>query len=235
MDIGAGSQPVTLTRRGLRLGVRRMLPLTLVIVPFAFAFGAAAVARGLSPLEASLMSAAVFAGASQFAALDLWAQPLPYLSIAVTVFAVNARHFLMGAALSPWVNAVPGPQRTLSLALMADLNFADAHRAFREGSRDVGILLGGGVFLWVVWLLGTAGGAAAGSQIGNLERFGLDLVMASFFAALVTGEVRQGTRLLPLVVAAGTAVAVADALPAGWSIVVAALAGGLTGAWQRVR
>ncbi|MFW5834124.1 MAG: AzlC family ABC transporter permease [Pseudomonadota bacterium] len=230
-----GTDAATLTGQGMIMGARRLLPLTLVVVPFGFAFGAAGVERGLSAFEAMLMSALVFAGASQFATLELWTQPLPLLSIAVTVFAVNARHLLMGAALSPWVHPLPWYRSGPALVLMADVNFADAHRAFREGSRDVGILLGGGLFLWVIWVVGTAGGIALGNQLGNLQRFGLDLVMASFFAALVTGEIRQGTRLLPVVVAAVTAVLAMQVLEVGWSIVVAAIGGGLTGAWLRVR
>jgi predicted branched-subunit amino acid permease len=235
MDVGGDNGPARLTGRGLLQGARRMLPLTVVVVAFAFAFGVAAVERGMSGLEALAMSAAVFAGASQFAILELWSQPLPILSIAVTVFAVNARHFLMGAALSPWVNPLPWYQRLPALALMADLNFADTHRAFREGSRDVGILLGGGLCLWALWVGGTALGVLVGTGLGDLERFGLDLVMASFFAALVTGEVRQGTRLLPIAVAATTAILAMQVLDAGWSIVLGGIAGGLTGAWQRVR
>lgn len=235
MDGGDGTRRVSLTRRGAADGARRMLPLALVVLPFAFAFGAAAVAQGLTPLEAALMSGAVFAGASQFAVLDLWTQPLPQLSIAITVLAVNARHVLMGAALSRWLDGLPWSQRAPALGLMADINFAESHRAFREGSQDAGVLLGSGLFLWALWLLGTIGGAAAGASIGDLQRFGLDLVMASFFAALVTGEVRRGTRLLPLLVAATTAVLALQVLAVGWSIVVAAVMGGAVGAWQRVR
>lgn len=235
MDGRVTGADATLTWSGMKLGVQRLVPLTLVVVPFGFAFGAAAIERGLTVAEALVMSAVVFAGASQFAVLELWSHPLPILSIAVTVFAVNARMVLMGAALSPWVNQVPLPQRALSLSVMTDINFADTHRAFREGANDVGILLGGGLFLWLIWLLGTAGGAAAGTGLGNLERFGLDLVMASFFAALVTGEVRQGSRLLPIVVAACTAVLAMQVVDAGWSVVLAGIAGGLTGAVQRAR
>ena len=49
------------------------------------------------------MSVAIYAGASQFAALDLWYAPLPLATLALTVLAVNARHILLGASLAPWL------------------------------------------------------------------------------------------------------------------------------------
>ncbi|EWH03138.1 AzlC family ABC transporter permease [Halomonas sp. BC04] len=70
---GQGAQDAQLDLAGIIVGIRRMAPLCLFVVVFGLAFGVAALSRGLSGLEAMLMSALVFAGASQFAALELWA------------------------------------------------------------------------------------------------------------------------------------------------------------------
>ena len=64
-------------------------------------FGALAVGKGLSVAEAGLMSLLVFAGGAQFAALQLWAYPVPVLALAVSAFLVNTRHILLGASLNP--------------------------------------------------------------------------------------------------------------------------------------
>ena len=50
----------------------RLFPISLFVVAFGAAFGLAATQKGLLPLEAMLMSTTVFAGASQFAATDMW-------------------------------------------------------------------------------------------------------------------------------------------------------------------
>ncbi len=220
---------VRLTSNGVRLGIRRLLPIALFVVPFGIAFGAAAVAHGLAPYQAIAMSASVFAGAAQFAALDMFADPLPFLSLAMVVLAINARHLILGAALSRWVNNLSGGKRLLSLSVLSDANFAEAHRAFKCGEEDVGILLGGGLVLWANWVAGTAIGALAGSSIGNLDRFGIDVVMAAYFAAAVSTEMRDRRSVPPLAIAALIAVTTADAVPAGWNIIAGALAGGLTG------
>ncbi|WP_228709322.1 AzlC family ABC transporter permease [Raoultella terrigena] len=53
-----------------------------------------------------MMSLLVFAGYAQFAALGLWGEPVPLVTLAATVFAINARHLLMGATLYPRLSAM---------------------------------------------------------------------------------------------------------------------------------
>jgi predicted branched-subunit amino acid permease len=94
--------PVTFTRAGLAVGVRRTLPIALGDFAFGLVFGVVARQAGLSLSESVLMSGLVFAGAAQFIAIGLWTAPLPIVSLIVTTLVVNLRHLLMGAALRPW-------------------------------------------------------------------------------------------------------------------------------------
>lgn len=237
MDEAGNTQapPMRLSGAGVAEGARRILPVSVFVVPFGVAFGAAAIDRGLTPAEAIAMSATVFAGASQFAAIDLWGSPMPFLSVALVVLAVNARHLILGAALSPWLNPVPPRRRFLALAFLTDANFADSRAAFANGARDAGILLGGGIVLWATWLVGTATGALLGNAIGALDRWGIDVVMVAFFAALVVGGLSSRAQVPPVAIAVVVAVATLDVLPTGWNVVVAALAGGLAGGLGGVR
>ena len=57
---------------GLWQGVRFVLPVLPGAAVFGAAFGAVAAAKGLSFTEAVLMSAIVFAGASQLVAMEIW-------------------------------------------------------------------------------------------------------------------------------------------------------------------
>ena len=82
--MGETTQPV-----GFRDGVVDMAPLLIGLVPIALVFGALAATKGMSPLEVVLMSSLVFAGGSQFVALELWAEPLPVLLLWVSALLVN--------------------------------------------------------------------------------------------------------------------------------------------------
>jgi hypothetical protein len=73
----------------------------LASLPFGIGFGVAATQKGLTALEATLMSVTVMAGTAQMVALDVWAQPLPLIALAVSVFVAKLRYFVMGAALQP--------------------------------------------------------------------------------------------------------------------------------------
>ncbi|MFK7791979.1 MAG: AzlC family ABC transporter permease [Devosiaceae bacterium] len=228
-DPTIASNVPTFTLHGMVRGGQRLLPVSAFVFPFGVAFGAAAIETGLSVDQAILMSMTMFAGASQFAALDLWQTPLPFLSLALVVLAVNARHFILGAAISPYVNPLPAKHWFASLMVLSDVNFADSYQAMKQGERDAGHLMGGGLVLWSVWAIATTVGVFAGSLIGDLQRFGVDVVMAAFFAALAIGMVPNFRRAIPVLVACLVAVFSMDVLASGWNIIAAALAGGLAG------
>lgn len=225
----ADSKPaVVLTLPGTLRGARRLLPVSLFVIPFGIAFGVAAGEQGLSPAQTIAMSLLVFSGVAQFAALEFWRDPIAYLSLTLVVLAVNGRLVIMGAALSPWLNRLPPARRLFVLGFLSDPNFADSQPALQKGERDLGILFGGGLIIWLIWVAGTAVGALGGKAIGNLEAFGFDVVMACFFAAIVAGQLRGAARIAPVVVACAVAVLTLDLLPTGWNVILAALAGGLT-------
>jgi 4-azaleucine resistance transporter AzlC len=219
----------TFTLAGVIAGARLLAPLAVFVVPFGLAFGLAATQKGIDPWIAILMSGIVFAGASQFAALDLWAHPLPVAAILITTGIVNARHLLYGAALYPWLAPVPRGPRYAMLAVMTDLAWSATMQASAKGERDAGILLGGGVLLWIVWILSTAVGAFLAAGIGDPKRYGLDVVMVAFFAASLAGLWRGRSDVAPWIAASAAALAGLWLLPTGWHVIVGALAGGLVG------
>lgn len=94
---------VHLSRKGVVTGMRRLFPVAIFVIPFGLAFGAAASEAGLHPAQSIALSVLTFSGAAQFAALDFWSDPIAFGSLALVVLALNARHVIMGAALSPWV------------------------------------------------------------------------------------------------------------------------------------
>lgn len=215
--------------------MRRLALLSLFVLPYGVAFGVAAVEAGFTPLQSIGMSAMTFSGAAQFAVLEFWPHPVAFGSLALVALAVSARLIVMGAALSPWINQLPAPSRFGAIVLMSDANFADTETAFRRGERDLGVLLGGGLIFWITWVLGTAAGAAGGSLIGDPARFGIDVVMACFFGAVVVGmiEAEPDWRVtIPPVLAAGVAsILLLGWLPVGWNVIVAALVGAAVGAF----
>lgn len=224
---------VCLSKRGIVRGFNQLLVISLLFVtPFGIAFGAASVEQGFTAWQSIVMSVFVFAGASQFAVLEVWQSPIPYLQIAIICFVVNARHIILGAALSPWINRLSLKQQLYAIIVLSDANFANSKTRFRNGENDVGILLGGGIVLWLVWVIGTVIGAYLGTAMGSLQTYGIDVVMMSFFAALTVADLKTRYNFFPIAIACLVAVLTMDVLPSGMNIIVAAFCGGFIGMFR---
>jgi 4-azaleucine resistance transporter AzlC len=218
---------VCLTAHGTWRGFLGLLPVASFSIPFGMGFGAAATESGLSVIESVVMSMFVFSGAAQFSMLPFLSAPAAYLSVALVVLAVSARHVVMSAALGPWLNQLPLGRRFIVMAWLSDPNFATAQPALRNGHRDMGILLGGGLALWLCWICGTLVGAVSGHALVDVRVFGIDALMLCFFAAVLAGYLGNWKTWSPIALSALSAIVLAHILPQGWNIIVAALAGAM--------
>lgn len=225
------STKTQLDAKGTWLGFKRLLPLSIFVAVFGMAFGLAAIQTGLTRFEALLMSGLVFAGASQFAALELWQQEIPLLAVMLTTFAINARHLLMGASLYPWLCEIPARRRYALLTVISDANWAMGVQDYQRGERNLGILLGGGLALWVSWMLGTVLGLMLTQGIPDPKALGLDMVLGCFLLTMAVGGKKNLRTLVIWSVAGGVALLAFWWLPPNSHVVAGALAGGLVGAF----
>jgi len=75
-------------------GLRAIAPLVVAAFPIALVFGALAAQKGLTAFETMLMSSVVFAGGSQFVAIDFWASPVPWVALTVSALLVGVSRAL---------------------------------------------------------------------------------------------------------------------------------------------
>lgn len=224
------SAETRLDLRGTWLGFQRLLPLSVFVAAFGVAFGLAAAQTGLTKFEALLMSGLVFAGASQFAALELWQAEIPLLALVMTTFAINARHLLMGASLYPWLSELPVGQRYGILTLISDANWALAAQDYARGERNLGILFGGGLAIWLTWVGGTLLGLLLTQGIPDPQAWGLDMVLGCFLLTMALGGKKNFRQLVIWTVAGAVTLAAFYWLPSNLHVILGALAGGLVGA-----
>lgn len=220
-------------KRGLIDG----LPVIIAVIAFGGVFGAVAAERGLSLWDAVFLSAAVFAGASQFTALQFWEHPLPYATILLIVVAVNFRHILYSAALGKRLDNFSWPAKFFSFFFVSDPTFALAEKRFEEGEKnpdDVGLtayyFLGASLGIYPVWVVTTAIGHIFGGLIENPERYGIDFVLPIYFLVLLIGF-RARANWFWVCVSSGTAAFIALlTLGSPWHISIGALVGIAVGA-----
>lgn len=217
-------------------GVRRALPVVLSALPFGLLFGALAVDNGLSIGQAVLMSATVFAGASQMVGLELFGTDASAWLIAASIFVVNVRHLLYSATLGRRMTGFSSGQKAVSFFLLTDPQFAEAEReAEATGGFSFAWYLGVGVAFYGMWQAGTLTGAVFGRLIPDPERWGIDFLLTIYFLGLVMGF-RKRAFWLPVVAVSALASVVAIKLVGSpWHISVGALAGVLFAAAFGVR
>jgi len=215
--------------RKVRSEFFRLLPISLFVVAFGAAFGLAAVQKGLEPLQTLLMSTTVFAGASQFAAVDMWGSEVSLIPLMAVVFAINSRHLLMGASLYPMLREMPPGRRYSLLLLLTDANWAVSAQEYQGGKRNLEVILGGGLAIWLAWIFGTWLGVYFGGLLKDPQSLGLDMVLGCFLLAMALGGEKSPRILVAWAVAAASSLAAWKWLPPNIHVVVGALAGGAVG------
>jgi 4-azaleucine resistance transporter AzlC len=206
-------------------GAGAIAPAVVAVIPFGLLLGALAAEKGLSPLEVALMSGLVFAGGSQFVALDLWTSPAAWASLGFAALLVNLRHVLMGASITRSMGAFGRPAKVVALLLLADEIWALAERRAVTVKLTPAYFFGLGGFLYANWLLWTTLGAVIGASLGDPARFGFDFAFTAIFIGLIAGF-RRAPAFVPVVAASAFAAVVArEAVSGPVSIAAGAAAG----------
>jgi predicted branched-subunit amino acid permease len=85
--------------------------------------------------------------------------------------------------------------------------------------------------MWFAWVGATVAGHAFGQVLGNPAQFGIDFILAAFFATMAVEFLRRRSSLMPFVVGVGVAIVVERVAPGPWYILAGAAAGSAAGAY----
>ena len=177
-------------REGLRDGV----PIGLGYLSVSFGLGIAAVAAGLSPLIALIISMTNETSAGQKAGLDLIADCLPLaegiLTMILSQFIINLRYSLMGISLSQRLDgSFTTPWRMLLAFSITDEIFAVA--STKKEMVGVYYFAGLGCIPYIGWAAGTLLGALAGTLLPETVRGCLGLMLYGMFIAIIIPPARR--------------------------------------------
>lgn len=228
------------TPKGVWRGFIIGQPLTLGTLTYGIAFGLLAGEIGLSALEAVLMSAAVYSGSAQLAALTMMQDASPWTNaglsaMAATIIIVNARYFLYGATLRPWLGQATPVQAYSTLFILGDGNWILSTRAHQGGEHDAGFILGSGLAMFLGWVIGTLLGSLLGVLLSNPALLGLDFLLVSFCAAASVAMFGGQRDIVVLIAAAACSLLVSTLASGGWPIIAAGVAGAVVAYVRQLR
>ncbi|MEL6814964.1 MAG: AzlC family ABC transporter permease [Cyanobacteria bacterium J06598_3] len=208
-----------------------MIPLIVGAIPFGIIFGTLAITSGLSVGATLAMSAFVFAGSSQFIAAGLVAAKTGWLLIVLTTFVVNLRHLLYAVSLVPYVKQLPQHWKVPLGFWLTDESFAVAIRRYEQADNSAykhWYYLGASLAMYANWQLCTLLGITAGQLIPNAAGWGLDFAMSVTFIGMIVPYLKNKPMWIAVIVA-GVMAVVANPLPHKLGLMVAAIAGILSG------
>lgn len=156
---------IPLALPSVRLGLRQSVPIVSGYAPVAIAFGVLATQAGLSPLVATLVSALMYSGASQFLFIALLANGAsPWLAAALALL-INLRHVVYGPSLAAELPRHPR-LRWLSHGLTDEVfALSSAKLGAQPHGRRIDWLTGVALGAWASWVIGTLAGSLAGEWL----------------------------------------------------------------------
>ncbi len=171
-------------------GMRMSLPVFVGYFSVSFGFGALAVTKGLSALEATLISLTNLTSAGEFAGLSVIAASAPLIDMFITQLVINSRYALMSLALSQKMGEKIGLLPRFFIAFHnTDEIFAIAMDY--EKPLTVPFMMGLGILPLIGWTGGTFFGAVAGTLLPESVRVALSVALYGMFIAIIFPKVKK--------------------------------------------
>ncbi|TMG69336.1 MAG: AzlC family ABC transporter permease [Chloroflexi bacterium] len=217
-------------RKGI---VRDALGIAIASGAYAISFGAISSAAGLSVLQTCALSVLMFTGASQFALVGVIGGGGSVWAGAAAAALLGSRNALYGLRLSSLLG-VRGRRRVIAAHFVIDETTAMAI-ARDDPNLSRFAFWATGAALFILWNLGTLGGAVAAHAFSNPKVLGLDAAPPAAFLALLAPRLRAREPLAIALAAAVVAIAVLPFVPAGVPLLIIAVLVSLYGVLRTTR
>lgn len=180
----------------LKEGFISALPVVMGYFPVAMAFGLLSKTTGINFRDTSLFSLMVYAGASQFMALDLIQAGVGTGSIILATFLLNLRHMMMSASLSLKLGELKKTHLPIVGFGITDETFSVA--SFKKGNLSLGFILTLNFLSYGSWVLGTMIGFVIGEILPTSLQSSLSIGLYAMFVGLLIPEVKGSKNILHL-------------------------------------
>lgn len=210
-------------------GFTDTMPLGISVSIYGVVYGVLAGKAGLSVFTVIAMSAFVFAGASQMAAVQMLALGSSPVSVILTIFIVNLRHYLMAASIAPYLKEYSTRLKLISAYFMTDESYAVTYNHFQKEKPSIHYFLGSGLNIYIFW--GAAGvlGYLFGNAIPPQVNYVFDFAFVAAFMGILVPTVKDMPILVTVIASAVISVLGCLYIPGKWYILIAGIGASLVG------
>lgn len=216
-------------------GIIAGFPIVIGYIPIGMAFGILSKTVGVTIIDSLLISIMVFAGASQFMAINLIAVGVGMWEIIFTTLLVNFRHFLMSASIAARLknntkedlhtvksrNESIGKWAFLIAFGITDESFSVL--SFKEGNLTKEFIISLQFIAYLAWITGTGLGYVVGGILPSTVEESMGVALYAMFVALLIPEAKKSRKIIVLAVLSGifnTILQNGVHLSQGWSVII---------------
>ncbi|NTW72755.1 MAG: AzlC family ABC transporter permease [Eubacteriaceae bacterium] len=217
-------------------GFKSAVPVMMGYIPLAIAYGVLGKAAGLPDALIVLLSIMVFAGASQFLAISLFAGGVLPLEIIFTTFIINSRHMIMSTSLSRKLEDHMGIFKRGVIAFgVTDETFSVSSVQGKDRKLNARYLIGLNFSSYFAWVAGTVIGIFFSSILPASLEASMGIALYALFIALLFPSAFRSKHIMILVVITGifhiliAFYFTSNGKPTGWTIVISSLIGAFIG------
>ncbi|MEZ5175653.1 MAG: AzlC family ABC transporter permease [Acidimicrobiia bacterium] len=174
-----------------REGLRDVSPVILGIIPFGLIFGVTAAGAAVDQLAAWASSLFIFAGASQFAIVDVMGSGGAAVTAFLTAVVINSRHLMYSADMGRYTSDLPLGLRARMAYILTDQAYVVTAHRFPDPSSTTGLAsyyFGVAMGLWTTWQITTTSGFILGQAVPASWR--LEFAVPMVFLALLVFSVK---------------------------------------------
>lgn len=190
-------------KRTLKKAFKDSLPILAGYLALGIGFGVLLHSKGYSFLWALLMSCTIYAGAGQYAAVDLLSSGASLITTAVMTLIINARHFFYGFSLLDKYKGTGKAKPYMIFALTDETYSLVCTAKIPEGIDEKKYCLFLSVFDQLYWITGCTIGALLGTFI-PFDSTGIDFAMTALFVVIFVEQWLSTKEHLPAILGAAT-------------------------------
>ena len=210
-------------------GVKAGVPIILGIIPVV-AFAIMARQSGFSILETIMMSATVFAGASQMVSVNMYSQGADLLAIILATFVINLRHLIMSTCIMHKMKSDNVLMKALVSFGITDESFAIFTNLESEEA-TIGFFMGLISVTYSTWVLSTVLGAISVKLLPAIIANSLGISLYAMFIALLIPNVKSDFKLLYLMIFTGLLnLILVNIIGGSWAMILSTLIAASVGA-----
>ncbi len=204
----------------IKEGFVAVLPIVIGYFPIAMAFGLLSKNTDVTFRDTSLLSMMVYAGASQFMALDFIRAGVSTGSIILATFLLNLRHMMMSASLA--VEFQDMNKKFLPIVAFGITDETFSVISFNKDKINLAFVLVINILAYSSWVLGTMAGYLVGEILPASLQSSLSIGLYAMFAALLFPEIKKSKNILFLSIISAVVYVIlfySKIFTSGWDII----------------